>query len=613
MGKKLFSLFSLVTLAGAIAFAQDIVPKHNDKGQFGYGPENTKEFTIKPQWDEARPFNDEGIAIVRKDKSFGLIDKSGKPIGKSMGYSLIAQFDGTDLLLVAEGGNRVEDAGKIKTRQTLSPYGFRGSLSYPINGAKWGLVRRDGTFQVTPEYQELSSQMDNGYMIFQIKGLFGIMDINGNIIFEPLYDAVTPINNQGLAAIRNKKTQKWSLISKDGKSIVNEGDNVSSFYQFRDNYWGSLNTVSADSLLKNTQLWYENDRLMPIMTFSSSWVNSNQPYIAAQKLLKQKKNTTKVFGIYDITGKEIIPFDAGITYCFVPSEGIAVAYRNNQCGFYNIDSKTFSPVENRIYLPFKKGLSLSYSNNNDDFYLVDKNGNRKSDRYDGIIPVGEQYIVKKGNNQGLISLTGKEIIPVECMEVRDANNGLFVVRDFSGAVGYVDSEGNTVIPFDYSDGSSYVNNIAIVSKKVPGTFKKSYGIINRNNEEIVPIKYEKTVAGFDQNGNLCVWVKDNGVFYEYNLNKKTLTPTNYSDMDVAPFGTIIKNNVGTYGLIVNNKEVIPCSLEDADAVGNIWYFMLSNNIPTVTASEARSLSIKQNPDRNKFKLGEKIAPAYWDF
>lgn len=84
-------------------------------------------------------------------------------------------------------------------------------------------------------------------------------------------------------------------------------------------------------------------------------------------------------------------------------------------------------------------------------------------------------------------------------------------------------------------------------------------------------------------------------------------------MDVAPFGTIIKNNVGTYGLIVNNKEVIPCSLEDADAVGNIWYFMLSNNIPTVTASEARSLSIKQNPDRNKFKLGEKIAPAYWDF
>ena len=215
MKKRLFSLFFLVALAGGIAFAQDIIPKHNDKGQFGYGPEGTKDFTIKPQWDEARPFNDEGIAIVRKDKSFGLIDKSGKPIGKSMGYSLIAPFDGTDLLLVAEGGNRVEDASKIKTRQTLSPYGFRGSLSYPINGAKWGLVRKDGSFQVKPEFQELSSQMDNGYMIFQTKGLFGIMDINGNIIFEPLYDAVTPINNQGLAAIRNKKTQKWSLISKD--------------------------------------------------------------------------------------------------------------------------------------------------------------------------------------------------------------------------------------------------------------------------------------------------------------------------------------------------------------------------------------------------------------
>lgn len=613
MKNKFFSIFSLIFFSAPMLLAQNIVPKHNDKGQFGYGPEDSKEFTIKPQWDEARPFNNEGIAIVRKDKSFGLIDKTGKPIGKSMGYSLIAPFDGTDLLLVAEGGNRVDDAGKIKSRQSLSPYGFRGSLSYPINGAKWGLVRQDGSFQVKPQYQELSSQMDNGYMIFQLKDLYGIMDINGNVIFEPLYDAVTPINNQGVGAIRNKKTQKWSLISKNGQSLINEDDNVVAFYQFRDNYYGELNTVSADSLLKNKDLWYEEDRLMPIMTFSSSWVNSNHPYVAAQKTVKQKKNLSKVFGVYDLSGKEIIPFDANITYCFVPSDGVAVVYREDQCGFYDINAKTFSPVEKRIYLPFNNGLSLSFSMNNDDFYFVDKNGNRKSDRFDGVIPANGYYIVKKGNTQGLVDKTGKELIPLECLEVRDANNGIFAVRDQSGVMGYMDSTGKEVIPFVYTDGSAFLNNVAVVSKKVAGSLKKSSGIINDKNEVIVPLDYEKVVAGFDNDKNLNVWVKQNGKFHKYNLATKVLTPTTYLDMDVAPYGTITKGENGTYGLIVNSKEVIPCSLENEDAIAPLWAYMLSNDIPSVVSSEARSISTKLNPDRNKFNISDRISSAYWDF
>lgn len=613
MRKRIISSFALSILFCISSLAQELVPMHNDKGQFGYGIKGSKEFVIKPQWDDAKPFNDKGIAIVRKDKSFGIIDKAGKPIGKSMGYSLITPFDGTDLLLVAEGGNRVEDVSKIKTRQSICPYGFRGSLSYPINGAKWGLVRPDGTFQIEPKYQEISSQMENGFLIIQQKGLLGIVDINGNSIFEPLYDAMTPINNQGIAAIRNKKTQKWSLIAKDGRTVIGEDTNSSSFYQFRNNFWGSLNDVSADSLLSNRELWFENDRLMPVMTFSSSWVNSEHPYIAAQKITKQKKNYIKELGIFDIDGKEIIPFSAGLSYSFVPSEGIAVAYRDNQCGFYNLNSKTFTPVENRIYLPFKNGRSLSYSKNNDDFYLVDANGNRKSDRYDAVSVAKERFIVSKGSKQGLITLNGEEIIPVECMEVRDANDGIFAIRDNSGAFGYLNQDGGIVIPLEYADGSNFVNGYAIASKKVPGTMKKVAGVINLKNEVIVPIEYEKTVAGVDKDGKLSVWVKKDGIFNLYNLSNSRLTPTNYVDMDMAAFGTITKNAQGNFGLIVGNDEIIPCSLGDEEAIGNLYSYMLANNIPSVSSSEARSIAIRLNPDRNKFKLGEKISENFWDF
>lgn len=613
MEKRRISFLAIYLMSFFVVLAQDIVPMHNDKGQFGYGIKGSKEFSVKPQWDDAKPFNEHGIAIVRKDRSFGMIDKSGKPVGKSMGYSLIVPFDGTDLLLVAEGGSRVEDASKIKTRQSICPYGFRGSLSYPIKGAKWGIVRPDGTFQIEPKYQEISSQMENGLLIVQQKGLLGIVDMNGNSIFEPLYDAMTPINNQGVAAIRNKKTQKWSLISKDGRTVIGADINAASFYQFRNNFWGSLNDVTADSLLSNRELWLENDRLMPVMTFSSSWVNSEHPYIAAQKITKQKKNYIKELGIFDIDGKEVIPFSAGLSYSFVPSEGIAVAYRDDQCGFYNLSSKTFTPVEDRTYLPFKNGRSLSYSKNNDDFYLVDINGNRKSDRYDAVDVANDRFIVSKGSKQGLITFNGDEIIPVECMEVWDANDGIFAVRDNSGAFGYLNQDGGIVIPLEYADGSNFVNGYAIASKKVPGTMKKVAGVINIKNEIVVPIEYEKTVAGVDNNGKLRVWVKKDGIFNQYNLSNSMLTPTKYVDMDMVPFGTITKNAQGNFGLIVGVNEVIPCSLGDEEAVENLYSYMLANNIPTVSSSEARSIAIRLNPDRNKFKISEKISENFWDF
>lgn len=613
MGKRIISCFSMAILFCMASLAQDLVPMHNANGQFGYGIKGSKKFVVKPQWDDAKPFNEHGIAVVRKGKSFGLIDKSGKAIGKSMGYSLITSFDGTDFLLVAEGGNRVDDASKIKTRQSLCPYGFKGSLSYPINGAKWGLVRPDGKFQIEPKYQEISNLMEGNFLIIQLKGLLGIIDINGNVFFDALYDAMTPINNQGVAAIHNKKTQKWSLISKDGKVVIGEDCNVSSFYQFRNNHWGTLNTVSADSLLRNRELWLENDRLMPVMTFSSSWVNSTHPYIAALKTTIQKKNTINEIGVFDIDGKEVIPFTAGLSYTFVPSEGIAVAYRGNQCGFYNINSKTFTPVDKRTYLPFRNGLSLSYSTNNDDFYLVDMNGNRKSERYDAVSLTKNRYIVKKGVNFGLISLTGDEIIPVECMELRDANDGIFAVRDNTGAFGYLDQNGNVVIPFEYADGSNFVNGYAITSKKIPGSIKRMSGIINLKNEIIVPQEYEKVVEGIDQNGNLCVWVKKDGVFNLYNMSNACLTPTGYVDMDMTAFGTITKNKHGNYGLIVGSEEIIPCSLGEEEAIWNLYSYMIANNIHSVSSSEARSIAIRLNPNRNKFKLNEKISENYWDF
>lgn len=612
--KKKLILLSLSCFFFANAWAQEIVPMHNDKGLFGYGIKGEKNFSIKPQWDEAKPFNSQGIAIVRKGEKFGLIDKSGKAVGPSMGYSLIAKYDGTDLWLVAQGGSRVDNVNKIKTRAGMIPYGFKGSLNYPIKGAKWGLVKSDGQYQIKPQYEELGNKMENGLIAITKGGLFGIIDMNGQVVYKPEYTSITPFNNQGIANFYSKKKKKWSLVTTNGKSIIESENKVA--YLFNNDYWGSLNLLSADSLLHNKQYWGDKNRLMPISMLGSSWINSTHPYFALIGKVKKKKQMISELSVMDLQGNEIIPASEGLTQVFAPSEGIAVCYRGSQCGFYDIDAKTFLPVETRVYLPFKNGCSLSYSlTGSKDFYLVDKTGKQVSDRYDQVAVVNDRYVVKKGDKWGVIDYTGKVIISVECMGIGDASNGWFTVRNNVGAFGWMDKDGKTVIPFDYVEGSAFVNGYAIAGKAInDSTFTgKGCGIINQKNEVIVPLIYKKAVGGFDRNKNLHVWVLKNGVFNSYNINDASLTPTAYVDMDVASYGVITKNARGQYGLLLGSEEVIPCAVDNETTLKGIWEYMVARNLPVISATEARTISIRLMPGTNKFKLTDKISDSYWDF
>ncbi len=616
MIKRLLSILSLAVFCLYVS-AQDIVPKHNDKGQFGYGIKGSKEFTIKPQWDEAKPFNDEGVAIVRKGDMYGFIDRNGKPIGKSMGYSLIAPFDGTDYWLVALGGKRVEDSNKIKNRVGLSPYGFKGSLSYPISGAEWGLVRQNGKPQIEPQYKELSSIMPGELLVFQNgKGLYGFVNLEGRVVFEAIYDVVTPFNEQGIAAVRTKKGGLWSVINKNGSTIIGEDKGVSAFGQFRNDYLGTLNSLSADSVLRNKELW-NGQHILPIMNFSSSWINSEQPYIVGMKVYTKKKEKTVETAVFDLSGNVLIPFSAGLTGVFVPSDNMAVAVRGNQCGLYNVPERTFIPLIDRFYLPFKEGHSLSYAikdNKVTDFYLIDKKGNKTSNNFEEVQIVNDRYVIRQGNKYGLISMQGEEIVPTECMVISDGGDGLFGVRESGGSVGYLDKNANTVIPFEYAEGSQFVNGYAIVSKKVEGSFKKHQGVINKTNEVVLPIEFDKVCGYVSAEGALSVWVSNNSdVYSAYDLSTGKQTPTVYTEMKNVGVGIVVKNEENRYGLLINGTEAIPCSVATEELVQKVYSYMNESGINNISSLDAHVLSVWLNEARNTFKLSDKISDNFWDF
>ncbi len=618
MRKKAFLLALAVGLCLS-AYAQNLEPMHDNKGKFGYGDKESKTFSIKPQWDEARPFNEEGVAIVRKGQMYGLIDKNGKAIGKSLGYSVIAPYDGTDYWIVALGGKRTETTPK--NRVGLSAYGFKGSLSYGISGAKWGILRKDGQEVIKPKYQELSDLMAGKMIAYQEKGLLGFLDKEGNVVFPAKYDFITPFNNQGLAAVRSKKKSLWSLVNTDGKVVIPEEEECSRFFSFENDIYGSLNTLSTDSLLVHPELWKDPQRLMSMMSFGISWINSEHPYVVTVKQSGTKKKQTFSYALYDLDGQQIVGPEAGLSRICVPSEGVAIAYKNDMVGFYDISSQAFSPLDDsRVYLPLREGYSMSYDpKTNSDLYLIDKNGNKVSDSYDGIEIAENRYVVRKGNNYGLITRQGKAVVPVECISVMDANSGFFGVKASNGKFGYVDEDGNTIIPFVYDSGSAFVGDYAVVTQTPEGSFGKKSGIIDKKNNVIVPLNYNKVYGYVDNDGKLQVWVAENDNYSKvenFSLNSTSepkLTATDYTEMKNTSIGTVVENDKGLYGLFRNGTIVIPCSLGSEELVGKVYDYMASHNMAEVSAADARKIAAWTNDKRNSFKLADTIGDNIWDF
>ncbi|MBD1433904.1 WG repeat-containing protein [Sphingobacterium sp. DN00404] len=91
---------------------------------------------------------------------------------------------------------------------------------------------------------------------------------------------------------------------------------------------------------------------------------------------------------------------------------------------------------------------------------------------------------KKGELAGLIDTkTGKELTPFIYDHIQVFNEGLATFRlptSSGGGTGYMDINGNEVIPAVYSNAWSFYDGLAIVDKG------RRYGVINKNQNEIIP-------------------------------------------------------------------------------------------------------------------------------
>lgn len=205
---------------------------------FGYI--NTKgEFVIKPQFYSAGDFDESGYALVyinKSDKTQSIINRNGKVLVKNIPYR--AQNDGISNAIFQKGLVPVFDTVQKKygymdyTGKTVIPIQYASAEEFDkegkawVNlggqvdgkglfaktlGGKWALIDTKGN-QIIPYFRaEQVGRFVEDYAAVKMNGLWGFMNLKGEIVIEPQWKERPGNFDGGLARITEK-----SATAKEG-------------------------------------------------------------------------------------------------------------------------------------------------------------------------------------------------------------------------------------------------------------------------------------------------------------------------------------------------------------------------------------------------------------
>ncbi len=163
---------------------KQLVPyRVNEK--WGYCEYRTKKILIEPQYQYALPFNDKGIAIVKYEDKWGIINTRGLSITNF-------EFDGID------------DCNE-------------NIFAFHIND-KYGLFDSNGQILVDPIYDYIQS-FCNGYAAVKNNSKYGIIDFTGKVIVDLIYDDIShKLFVDDVCSV--KIDGKYGCINKQGVIVI---------------------------------------------------------------------------------------------------------------------------------------------------------------------------------------------------------------------------------------------------------------------------------------------------------------------------------------------------------------------------------------------------------
>ncbi|OJJ15272.1 hypothetical protein BKI52_38295 [marine bacterium AO1-C] len=362
-------------------------------GKWGFWNKTGKEI-IPLKYEDARSFT-EGLALVKLHDKYGFINKQGK---------VVINFQ----------------------YENAKP--FSNGLAAVKIGKKWGFIDKQGKMKIKPGFNEVQSFHQGFSIVFHYNnkysrtgkyGRFGLLNSNGKLVLDTIYDNIYRFKN-GFARV--ELNQRTGFINTQGKiTIPIQFDSADDFSEGLAAVAKYITTQSKpaytpqqiDSLKQIHKRQFPKDSKKEI----DSLFNTPKFIDFLQEMRKQSEKKLK-YGYINTEGKVVIDFQfkyarpfkndlASIQFREIPGSGIIITDDNG----------------NR--------LPTSPPHPNDRYNTVDKNGQLLAIK-GTTITINQQQFIIRSNKQGtgVFNKNGKAYIaPGQYHNIHYLGNGFFVGKD----------------------------------------------------------------------------------------------------------------------------------------------------------------------------------------
>ena len=422
--KTIISSLLFLCLSSSI-FAQDylmLVPYR--KGELWGYADRTGKIIIPCQFQKAKCFEKNGLAIVETEKGNTLIDSKGKQLFAGLPITLI---ESNNDIYTTIGNN---DEGKIvwgymdkmgnkigEEYESVSKF-YEGLARVQKNG-KYGFINQQGVLVIACKYN-FAFDFSEGLACVQKSKRYGAIDKTGKIIIPFHYTRLFPFKN-GFAQIGGKlKITSWEEPSDDDTFSVGATisvmdtpdlkfiDKKNNLYQMGD--YSKIpvelqNQLYPDGMARNfitspQTVYYQNAKNEYIVKGKYYYGEFFNEGLAAVTI---KNGTENLCGFIDKTGKEVVKPQYEDVKDFY--NGFACVQKNGLWGFIDKTGKLVIPCQFSDYGYFIHGAAWVEKNGKN--ALIDTNGkflieptlgygNRFHQETLGLIQVNEGFIDMKG-------------------------------------------------------------------------------------------------------------------------------------------------------------------------------------------------------------------------
>src|SRR5574344_135538 len=206
-------LFFLVVLSSKIAMAQTVFKEGT---KYGYKETNGK-VLIKPLYDLAYEFGENGIAMVKKGDKIGFVNHRGEEIVPPK-YSLAGSFsEGLAAVAIGDLWGYIDVNGKEVIPLVFSSAGdFKEGFAIVIRDHKSVCINKNGEQIISKRVRNINQFFEGFAIVRSSSGRYGFIDTTGKVVISTKYLNAYDFSN-GIAAVQTRGG--WMYINRDGKSL----------------------------------------------------------------------------------------------------------------------------------------------------------------------------------------------------------------------------------------------------------------------------------------------------------------------------------------------------------------------------------------------------------